>query len=122
MLSGYKVPIRFYNKNIDIPHYSLGVWLYTGIWVHKNSDSAMNAECITKYNLFKNKHIPHDYLCNDTHNRLELLAGIIDTIGNVHKLHIELEQLNKQLAHDVVFLARTLGIIFYTKFYSVTPH
>ena len=122
MLSGYKVPIRFYHKNIDIPPYSFGVWLYAGIWVHENSDSAMNAECITKYNLFKNKHIPHDYLCNDNRNRLELLAGIIDTIGNIHKLHIELEQLNKQLAHDVVFLARTLGIMCYTKLYSVTPH
>lgn len=35
------------------------------------------------YNLFGNKHIPEDYIYNDAETGLQLLAGLIDTDGNL---------------------------------------
>lgn len=36
---------------------------------------------LRKYNLIRNKHIPHDYLTNDIDTRRKLLAGLIDSDG-----------------------------------------
>ena len=71
----------------------------------------MNA--LRSYNLVKNKHIPKEYLVNDERTRLEVLAGIIDTDGNVTKegrlVRIAQCLKHKQLVDDIVYLARSLG-------------
>jgi DNA topoisomerase-2 len=68
---------------------------------------------LDKYNLINNKHIPKDYLINDRNTRLNVLAGIIDTDGCVSRegTRVTITQgLNhKQLAKDIVYLARSLG-------------
>jgi DNA-directed RNA polymerase beta subunit/intein/homing endonuclease len=65
------------------------------------------------YNLVNNKHIPMDYLVNDRKTRLTLLAGIVDTDGNVrangHEIRICQGEKNYQIIYDVEFLARSLG-------------
>ncbi len=38
---------------------------------------------LKNYNLYRNKHIPREYLLNNENTRLELLAGFIDTDGTV---------------------------------------
>ncbi len=62
------------------------------------------------YNLVDNKHIPSDYLLSSREDRLELLAGLIDTDGsNRKKGAYSFSNSNKQLAEDVLFLVRSLG-------------
>ena len=65
------------------------------------------------YDLVNNKHIPLDYLVNDRKTRLAVLAGIIDTDGNVrangHEVRICQGEKNYKIIYDTEFLARSLG-------------
>lgn len=47
------------------------------------TESAPLAKLLQKYKLIKNKHIPIEYIVNDRETRLKVLAGLIDTDGNV---------------------------------------
>lgn len=61
-------------------------------------------------NLLNNKHIPHEYLTASVEDRLQLLAGIIDTDGYLaHNSYYEVMQKNDVLAQDICFLVRSLG-------------
>lgn len=69
--------------------------------------------CVTAYN----KYIPKQYLYNSRSVRLKLLQGLFDTDGysavrgDVHKSHkTEYSTSSKQLADDVAFLCRSLGM------------
>jgi len=62
------------------------------------------------YNLPYNKHIPHDFLSNSEENRLQLLAGLIDTDGYIHKSSAySITQKSDDLARQIKFLADSLG-------------
>ena len=66
---------------------------------------------LRKLNLLDNKHIPEDYLYNSMANRLELLAGLIDSDGCVDKNgNIEITVSNNKLAKDIYRLIYSLGI------------
>ena len=60
------------------------------------------------YGLLGNKHIPNEYLYNSRKNRLELLAGLLDTDGH-YSHHYSYSTVNKDLAYQVEWLARSLG-------------
>lgn len=62
-------------------------------------------------NLINNKHIPNEYLIDSKKNRLELLAGLIDTDGSRRKGRniFEITQVRKELAYQIVTLVRGLG-------------
>ena len=63
-----------------------------------------------KYDLFQNKHIPEIYKINSEKNRLELLAGLLDTDGYLSEnRRFEIITKYKNLADDIVFLSRSLG-------------
>lgn len=64
-------------------------------------------------NLVNNKHIPHDYKCNDRSVQLELLAGLIDSDGYYHQNCYEIIQKNETLLDDILFVARSLGFAAY---------
>ena len=68
---------------------------------------------LKKYDLIKNKHIPREYLVNDRPTRLKVLAGIIDSDGNVSKkgriVCISQCLEHKQIIDDTIYLARSLG-------------
>jgi hypothetical protein len=64
---------------------------------------------LKKYNLLRNKHIPDDYLFSSVENRLELLAGLIDTDGSLDGGGYDFVQKNKLLAHQTAWLARSVG-------------
>tara|TARA_B100000927_G_scaffold288697_1_gene283732 strand:+ start:1881 stop:4520 length:2640 start_codon:yes stop_codon:yes gene_type:complete len=157
VLVGYRVPITFPKKEVDINPYLLGYWLgdgnsrgsaistqescvlkyltesifvnehpslylqYTGQQydyrinsynkIEKGSNELIN--CLHKYDLIKNKHIPHDYKCNDRKTQLELLAGIIDSDGSSSCNSYDIIQKNERLLDDIIFIARSLGFAAY---------
>lgn len=61
--------------------------------------------------LLQNKHIPQPYLINSKQNRLELLAGIIDSDGyyTTEFNCFEIVQKDEKLAQQIKFLCDTLG-------------
>lgn len=68
---------------------------------------------LRKYNLINNKHIPHDFKCNSRENRLELLAGLIDSDGSLMGNGYDIIQKNEKLLDDIIYLARSLGFAAY---------
>lgn len=67
---------------------------------------------LTKLGIIHNKRIPHHYLTASRQDRLQLLAGIIDTDGyNNGNRYFEVVQTasKRGLVEDIVFLARSLG-------------
>ncbi|MFK5882454.1 MAG: replicative DNA helicase [Sulfurospirillum sp.] len=76
----------------------------------KKENPSLQAK-IRRLGLIDNKHIPRDYLINSTQNRLELLAGLIDSDGYYDKNcnGFEITQKDFNLARDIKFLADSLG-------------
>lgn len=68
---------------------------------------------LIKYNLQDNKHIPSDYLYNSRENRLQLLAGLLDTDGYYHDGHFEISAKSNEVADGIIYLARSLGFAAY---------
>jgi replicative DNA helicase len=66
---------------------------------------------LRKLDLIRNKHIPHNYVANSTQNRLQLLAGLIDSDGHYSEEFnvYEITQKNERLAKDIKFLCDSLG-------------
>lgn len=63
-----------------------------------------------EYDLYKNKHIPKQFLFNNEKIRHLVLAGLLDTDGSlIDKSVYEITTVSNQLKDDIVFLARSLG-------------
>ena len=82
----------------------------------KRSDLNPFKEILKKHNLYKNKHIPIDYIINDRITRMQLLAGFIDTDGcikqNDFAPSIEISQsdrLHGNMIDQLNFIAKSLG-------------
>jgi P4 family phage/plasmid primase-like protien len=62
-------------------------------------------------NVINNKHIPYKFKCNSEQNRLELLAGIIDSDGHYQKKskQYEITLKNEALIDDIEYLSKSLG-------------
>lgn len=67
------------------------------------------------YNLIGNKHVPIDYKANSRKVRLQVLAGLLDTDGSLSNDCYDFINKSRQLAEDVAFLARSLGLAAYLK-------
>jgi hypothetical protein len=72
---------------------------------------------LKQYDLLNNKHIPYIYKCNSREKRLQLLAGLLDSDGNLDKNEFEFTQSLKheKLIDDVIYLARSLGFSVYKR-------
>ena len=72
---------------------------------------------LRKLNLITNKHIPFNYKTGDRQQRLQLLAGIIDSDGHVSQTakNVEICSVRKGLAKDYQYLAGSLGFLSYIK-------
>ena len=57
-----------------------------------------------------NKFIPEAYKYASIENRLELLAGLIDTDGSLSRTSYDYVSASKQLADDVAFVSRSVGL------------
>ncbi len=82
----------------------------------KRNDMNPFKNILKEMNLFKNKHIPKDYIYNDIETRLNLLAGFIDTDGRLKKsgnsYSYEISQSNRLHGHlidDIDFICKSLG-------------
>lgn len=69
---------------------------------------------LRRLNVIKNKHIPLEYLYDSRENRLQLLAGLLDTDGysicrNGFSSGMEIVQKRKQLAYNIHELALSLN-------------
>lgn len=62
---------------------------------------------LTNLNLFAFNGIPYEYLVNSRHNRLKLLAGILDASSS--QFTFTTSKHNVKLINDFVFLIRSLG-------------
>lgn len=58
----------------------------------------------------ENKSIPHCYKTSSIENRLQLLAGLVDTDGYLHNNCIEYISKSETLIKDLIFLCRSLGL------------
>ena len=113
VLKGYKVPIFFPEKQVQIDPYIIGLWLGD-----KNLyDVGLTNQDVTilrHMHLMNNKHIPDVYKYNSRENQLKLLAGILDTgdtgeYSNYDIIHYDIIQKNYTLAKDIEYIARCLG-------------
>lgn len=79
---------------------------------YKNNQDNNFLEDLKKLNLYKNKHIPNIYLTSSKEQRLQLLAGLLDTDGSRTKDRnsIEFSQKRELLFNQVIYLCRSLGI------------
>ena len=66
-------------------------------------------EFLKKFNLINNKHIPLQYKTSSIDDRLNLLAGLIDSDGYYQRGCYEIVQKRKKLSEDIVDLCRSLG-------------
>lgn len=119
----YRTGVEFREQETPLEPYIIGLWLgdeeslqNSTISIHtlhepnshKYTSDNYFWNTIKSLNLINNKHIPNIYKINSRNNRLQLLAGLIDTNGSL-KFNI----INETLAHDIEYLVQSLG--FYTK-------
>jgi len=79
----------------------------------RQSDSVNSS--LRENDLILNKHIPLKYKTSSENDRLELLAGIIDTDGALSRGGYDIIFKNKRLANDTAFISRSLGFAAYVK-------
>jgi Rad3-related DNA helicase len=63
------------------------------------------------------KFVPFQYKTSEWNNRLEILAGLLDSDGSMSHGGFEYTSKSEQLSTDVAFLARSLGLAAYVKSY-----
>jgi hypothetical protein len=89
-----------------------------GYTIHGQERSDLNPfkELLKRHNLYKNKHIPDEYIYNDENTRLQLLAGFIDTDGTIknnnYAPRVEIGQSNRlhgNLIDKLELVAKSLG-------------
>ncbi len=104
---------RGYKLNCNANTVSRAINLYPRIKKEEKGDRGNYFHrALNKLNLIHNKHIPHKYKTASEKDRLELLAGLIDTDGHISpnkKGAIDFISKSKQLAEDFAFVARSLG-------------
>ena len=73
------------------------------------SEASVMRKALIEQGVWGDKHIPHAYLTASRKDRLQLIAGLLDTDGSVNKNFYEITQKRRRLAEDICFLARSLG-------------
>ena len=88
--------------------------------IHKESLTTQNINILGSldrlrgYELLNNKHVPLDFKLNSIENRLELIAGMIDTDGSLHKPsgQYRFSNVNKRLIDDFCDIIKSLGFTY----------
>jgi predicted phage terminase large subunit-like protein len=88
-----------------------------GVWTHKttgvlttNFGPKLNAD-LRATGAWENKHVPDAYKFSSAAQRLELLAGLIDTDGSVDANgRVRIVTADERLANDIVEVVRSLGM------------
>jgi len=96
----------------SIPYKISNQWKHKITGVLKTSFAKNNIVTqLRNLNVFNNKHIPDIYMNSSIEQRLELLAGLIDSNGSVNKngYKVRFTNTNKKLIDNVMHLLHTLG-------------
>lgn len=72
-------------------------------------------DALRKLRLNGNKHVPHAFKANSRAVRLAVLAGLMDSDGSLSGNGYDFISKSEALAHDVAYLARSLGMAAYVK-------
>jgi replicative DNA helicase len=100
---GYKVAVDFAKQALPLNPYFLGLWL-------GDDKNEIDANVLKEQNLIGNKHIPEAFIINSRANRLELLAGLMDSDGHYDKAcGGEITQNSLAMATQIKFLCDSLG-------------
>ena len=93
---GYRVPIVFQDKYLEMDPYLFGSWIGDGS---------------------KMESIPLHYKCNSRKKQLELLVGIVKSTGTYYNNNncYEIIQTNEILLDDITYVARSLGFKVYKR-------
>lgn len=112
--------LEFYaapKSSLPIPPYVLGILLGDGGFKYSSINfTTMDDEVLQEMQQYQgsgNKFIPHIYLTANIKDRLELLAGLVDSDGNKGGNTYDYICKSKRLAEDIAFLCRSLGFATY---------
>lgn len=72
-------------------------------------------ELLRKMNLPRNKHIPDSYKYASVQDRLQLLAGLLDSDGHQTGGGYDWISKDRQMAEDFIFVCRSVGLAAYLK-------
>lgn len=101
--------LKVHKSKSNKTHQKALIYTISGGNENKNKiNKALNY--LKDYNLINNKHIPLDYLTSNREQRLELLAGLIDTDGYFSGYNYEITQKSKLLIDQIAQLVRGLGL------------
>jgi hypothetical protein len=113
--------IKYFKTNLE--QYKCYLQFSNNMCYRINGNGIANKGCnyflniLKEYNLINNKHIPLIYKCNSRENRLKLLAGLLDSDGNLDKSKASYEFTqgleHEQIIDDVIYLCRSLGFACY---------
>lgn len=100
-------------NDMFITKYEDGTDIHYGIKYKGKGYNNLFKEKLKIYDLVENKHIPDDYIYNDTKTRLSILAGFIDTDGSVEQggtiIRISQSYEHEKLIKGAKFIAGSLG-------------
>ena len=108
-----KAAVEFSEKGVELDPWLYGIWLSTGSIKQRASRDKIN-NILVKSSNENGNFILKDYLINCRVVRLQLLAGIIDSVGRYSHEKYYVEITGKQLTKDILFLARSLGLGAYS--------
>ncbi len=121
---GHKQGFYFSNKDQEILDYLEGYAKVSDLKYSYNKNTLRVALTSKKgrpnyqYDLLKEYFIAPDkrigpYLTSSRYERLQVLAGLVDSDGYLTSNCYEITQVRKELAEDILFLARSLGFAAY---------
>lgn len=112
-LYGFRTNIKFSLKPIPFEAYYFGKFLVSGMDITQYY-SEKELERISNDNIsnFINK-IPNSYKSNHYSIQLNLLAGIIDSIGVVQEDSYSFKITNPELKSDIIFIIKSLGLKYF---------
>lgn len=99
---------------------SIGIRIIGHALTGRGGTTIMNA--LRSYDLCKNKHIPHRWKTGSRTERLELLAGLIDSDGSYTGKGFDVSLKSEVLMDDLIFVARSLGFSAYKSACRKTCH
>lgn len=109
----------FLNKTTSVSSGKASTYIITSSIKNGKADRNVILNEFKLLELINNKHIPQIYKTSSIEQRLELLAGILDTDGSLVDQTFVLNQKSDKISEDVVYLAKSLGFrVTYSKFES----
>lgn len=125
----FRTPVDFQPQQINLNPYLLGYFLnkhfsdteYSKIIDYLKDFDMFEQNIFNNFlkdnNLLENLHIPFVYKSNSKNVRIELLSGIIDSIGTFDPIDniVELTSNSEKFLDDIIFVARSLGFYAFKK-------